>query len=170
MPLLAARGVQPVLHVVLLGHARRARVAHVEAAQHVLHLGRRIRIDQEEAPALGLGRAMRMPDAEAARLAAVVRRVGEQVAGERQQPRLVAEAALAFLEAVAEVFVDQRILCIRWLILEGWRHQHAVHAVASRVAHPDVLALVVFVVTPPFPRCALGPMPIMSTERCDGLW
>ena len=90
-----------------------------------------------------------MPHADAARLAAVIRRVGKDVAGERQQPRLLAQPALPFLEAVAEVFVDDRDTARSdGSYSHRRRHQHAVHAVAGGMADPDVLALVVFVVAP----------------------
>ena len=49
-----------------------------------------------------------MPDADAARLAAVIRRVGKDVADQRQQPRLLAQPALALVEAVAEILVHDR--------------------------------------------------------------
>ena len=113
-----------------------------------------------------------MPDAEAARLPAMIGRVGKQVAGERQQPRLVAQPALAFVKAVAEIFIHHRVLLRRTAGTRSRRHQHAVHAVALREADPDMLALVVFVITPAGRATLrrLGPMPIMSTERCDGLW
>src|SRR5579863_6564212 len=115
-------GVEPVLHIVLLGHACRPRVAHVEAAQHVLHLGRRIGVDQEEAPTLCFSRRVWMPDADAARLATMIRGIREYVAGEWQQACLVAEAALPFLEAVLEVFVHGWILRVGRLVLQRRRH------------------------------------------------
>src|SRR5690242_15477422 len=65
-------GIEPVLHVILLRHTGRAGVTHVEASQDVLHLGWCICVDQEKAPTFGFSRTVRMPHADAPRLAAVV--------------------------------------------------------------------------------------------------
>src|SRR2546428_12320974 len=53
-PLAGERGVVPVLHVVLLGHPGRSRIAEVIGPEHVLHFRRRVSIDQEPAPGSGL--------------------------------------------------------------------------------------------------------------------
>src|SRR3954447_23427869 len=54
--------VVPVLHVVLLGHPRRTGVADVIIAQEVFDFLRRLAIDEEPAPYLGLMSAARMPN------------------------------------------------------------------------------------------------------------
>src|SRR5580700_8513884 len=62
-------GVVPVLHVVLLGHAGRPGIADVVVAQEIFDGLRRVAVDKEEAPYLGLMRALWMPHREGARLA-----------------------------------------------------------------------------------------------------
>src|SRR4030095_8678552 len=73
--------VVPVLHVVLLGQARRARIADVVVAEEVLHLGRRIGVDEVPAPHFRLMRAAGMPGGDGSRLTGEGRGIGEEQAG-----------------------------------------------------------------------------------------
>src|SRR2546427_9861519 len=74
-------GVVPVFNVVLFGQSRRPRIPDVVLAQEVLHLGRRVAIDEIPSPDFGLVRAPRMPDGEGARLSRMERRVREDFPG-----------------------------------------------------------------------------------------
>src|SRR5437763_919124 len=60
-------GVGPVLHVVLLGHPRRAGIADIIVAQDIFDFLRRLAIDEEPAPYLGLMRRARLPARDPAR-------------------------------------------------------------------------------------------------------
>src|SRR5437762_11791640 len=106
----AARGMRivPVLHIVLFGHAARAGIADVIVAQEILDLGRRVLVDKEPAPHLGLVRALRMPRRHRARLARQQRSVREDLSGRSQETRLIAEPPAPLLPATAEVFGDER--------------------------------------------------------------
>src|ERR1019366_9950021 len=86
--------------------------------------------------------------AQRAWLPAVPRRVGKQVAGERQKARFAPEPALLFVKRMSKVLFNLGVLRVARLIFELFRHMHAVHAVALREADPDMLALGIFVVAP----------------------
>src|SRR3984885_7831316 len=96
-------GVVPVFHVVLLGHAGRARVANVVVAQEILDLLRRVAVDKQEPPDLGLVRALRMPHGERSRRARQRRSVGENLARGSDQPAVGAGATAPLLLAMAEI-------------------------------------------------------------------
>src|SRR5438067_11945235 len=89
-----------------------------------------------------------MPGTKAARLPAVIGGVGKDGADEWHQPRLLAETALALLEAVAEILLGH------WMVEEGLdvlvvlRLNRAVYAMSFQKADPDVLRLFQFVVAP----------------------
>src|SRR2546422_3323243 len=74
-------GVVPVVHVVLFGQPRRPRIPDVVLAQEVLHVRRRLAVDEIPSPDFGLVRAPRMPDGEGARLSRMERRVGKDFPG-----------------------------------------------------------------------------------------
>src|SRR5262249_20226424 len=95
--------VVPILHVVLLGHATRAGIADVVIAQEVLDLGRRVLVDQEPTPDLGLVRAPRMPGGQGARLAREERGVREHLADERDHPAPLAALPPPRLLTFAEI-------------------------------------------------------------------
>src|SRR5437867_76033 len=61
-PLAGERGVAPVLHVVLLGHPGRPRIAEVIVPEDVLHFRRRVGIHQEPTPGFGLQGPAWVPD------------------------------------------------------------------------------------------------------------
>src|SRR5262245_44096828 len=103
-------GVEPVLHVILLGHSGGAGITHVVPTQVVFHFARRVRVDQEEAPPFGCRRAVRMPGAQAARLSSMVGGVREDRADEGHKPRLRAKAPFTLLEAMAEVLLQYGII------------------------------------------------------------
>ena len=87
-----------------------------------------------------------MPHADTARLAAVIRRIGEDRADQRQYPRLVAQPTLPLVEAMAEVFIDDGMVLVGGDVVGVLRHQRAGQAMALREAHPEALAAGVFVV------------------------
>src|ERR1700744_1268859 len=76
----------PVLHVVLLGHARRTRITDVVVAGEVLHWLRGVAIDEEKAPYLGLVHTSRMPARQRAWLSWQQRNIREDLAGRADQP------------------------------------------------------------------------------------
>src|SRR5207247_8243586 len=103
----------PVLHVVLLGETGRPGVTDVVVAEEILHLGRRVGVDEVDAPALGLVRPARMPDGERARLACERRRVREHRARPGEEAPVFAAAALALLLAPLEVAGDLGRVLVR---------------------------------------------------------
>src|SRR5499426_429506 len=132
-------GVVPVLHVVLLGHPSRTRIAQVVVPEHVLHLRRCIAIDQEPAPRLGPEGPARVPDGDGARLASQVRHVGEHVADQTEEARLLPEPSLALLVAVPEVLLDdRRVLVARRVrdILQLEERHRTMPEVGERSAQP----------------------------------
>src|SRR5204863_1200859 len=91
----AAGGVRvvPVFHVVLLGQPGRTRVADVVVTEEILHLGRRVGVDEIDPPALGLMWSARMPHGERPGLARerrCVRKHGARAA--KKPPELTATA------------------------------------------------------------------------------
>src|ERR1700694_2862152 len=91
-----------------------------------------------------------MPGAKAARLASMIRGVGENRADERQQFRLLAEPALSFLKTVPEIFFQNRIVEKGFNIFVGIRLYSAVHAVTGRKTDPDMLRIFPLVVAAAF--------------------
>src|SRR5437899_3584066 len=111
-PLAGERGIAPVLHVVLLGHPSRPRIAQVIVPEHVLHFRRRVGIDQEPAPGFGPEGPARVPDGDGARLAGQVRRVGEHVADETEEAGVFYAAPLALLVRMQEVLINNRCVLL----------------------------------------------------------
>src|SRR3989441_1915342 len=116
-PLAGERGVVPILHVVLLGHPGRPRIAQVIVPEHVLHFRRRVGIHQEPAPGFGPEGPARVPDGDGARLAGQVRRVGEHVADEAEEARVLSEAPLALLVTMPGVLLDDRRVLVARRVL-----------------------------------------------------
>src|SRR5579871_679824 len=87
-----------------------------------------------------------MPDADAARLAAMIRRIGKDGTNKRHVARFRAQPPLALVEAVAEVLVHNWMMLIARDVLGVLRHQRAGQSVALRESHPKALAAGVFVI------------------------
>jgi hypothetical protein len=132
-------GVVPVLHVVLLGHARRPGIADVVVAQEVLDLLRCVAVDEEEPPYLGLVRALRVPHRQRARLPGKQRRIGEDLAGRADQPAVGARTPPPLLLAMAKILSDLRRILIgglRLVILGQHIGDRLVPAIGNRDLQP----------------------------------
>ena len=112
-------GIIPILHVVLLGHSRRTGVADVIIAEEILHRARRVAIDEEKPPNLGLVRADRMPHRQRARLPGQQCHIGKNLARCTNQPAVGTRPAAPLLLAMAEIFRDLRgvLICRLRLII-----------------------------------------------------
>src|SRR6058998_630446 len=138
-PLAGERGVVPVLHVVLLGHPGRSRIAEVIVPEDVLHFRRRVGIHQEPTPGFGLQGPAWVPDGAGARLAGQVRRVGEHVADEAEEASVLSEAPLALLVTMPEVLLDdRRVLVARRVrdIVQLEKRHRTMAEVGERRAQP----------------------------------
>src|SRR6202161_1832431 len=144
----SARGgrVEPVLHVVLLGHSGRTRVTHVIAEEIILDIVRRILVYEKEPPPLGGCRTVWMPGAEPARLPAVIGGVWKYRADERKQFGLIPKPSLSLHKAMPEIFLKHRVVEERFNILVRIGLDGAVHAVTGGETDPDVLRLFQFIV------------------------
>ena len=91
---------------------------------------------------------MRMPDTEGARLATMIGCIWENRAHKGQQSRRVTKPTFTLLMTMVIILGDDGIV-LEGLVVFGIRRLHgAVHAVATRETHPEMLCIVELAVAP----------------------